>query len=197
MRLNILDKVFGQWSKRAGQKRASDGRTRGFHPARRTPGRADDFKVRVESAGLAKDGDDISAVVVDGEGFQFGIGLSRRKIVVGITLQGKITGAHGLAQNAEADSLFRIEEHFEKLCAPRFAEFLRDQPCRRIGERRAEAVDLLVCDGIIDIDGESRDTRGTELQWRLFQERLAQVFGGFVYLDSGDLMRQGFLLRPR
>ena len=101
--LNVLDEVFGQWSERAWEKRALDGRTRGFHPARRAPGRADDFQGGVKDEGLAKRRDDVGAIVVNREEFQFGIGLPRRKVVVGVTLQGKIAGAHGLAQNAEAD----------------------------------------------------------------------------------------------
>ena len=123
-----------------------------------TPWRPDDLEIRVESKGFVEKRNDLLAIVINGEVLHLRIQLSLGHVVVGIVLDGKVASAHGLTQHAQADSFFRVKEQLEKFSPLGSRELLRNQPGRGIGERGAEAIDLLILCRIVHDNGESNET---------------------------------------
>ncbi len=117
---------------------------------------------------------------------------ARRQVIVAVIGERKVAGAHRLAKHAQADSFLGIKEHLQEFAALRRSELLRNQPGGGIGKRSAESVNLLVCVGVVDLDGERRDSGRAELEWRFFQKRLVQVLRGFDDVDvNGALGLRG------
>jgi len=64
------------------------------------------------------------AITIDGEAFQFRIGLPGRHIVIAVVCNRKIAGTHGLSENGQADALLRVEELLEERCSLSWRESL-------------------------------------------------------------------------
>ena len=89
-------------------------------------------------------------------------GLSRWQIVVAVFREREVAGANRLAQNAEADAFRGTEKHLQSFFALCFGEFVPNEPCGRIGERSAEAINLLILYRVVHGDGEIRRARSAK-----------------------------------
>ncbi len=128
--------------------------------------------------------------MVDGEVLELRIALAGWRVIVAVVGKRKIAGAHRLAQHGQADALDRAEQHLHGFFALSLGQFVPEQPGGRIGERGAEAVDLLVLHGVVHGDGEVGCARRAESQRRPFPERLMLLFGGLDHLDARTLRRR-------
>ncbi len=97
----------------------------------------------------------LGVVVGDGEPRQARVG---RAVVVGVEAAGEVGGADRLAQEAHADAAHRVEQRAHGLGFDRGCQ-ARQHGGRRVGDRRAEAVDRLVLAVRVDHDRRVRRLR--------------------------------------
>src|SRR6185503_16793045 len=118
-------------------------RSQGLHPARRAPWRRHHAQSRVELNGLPHGGNDVGAIPRNREILKFWISLPCRHVVVGVMREREIRRPDRLAQNIKADSEDRMEELRHQRRALAIGQRRRQQPGGRLGQRRAEPLDLL------------------------------------------------------
>ena len=155
--LEELREVVGQRLVGVRPERPADHRVGRLHPTRRAPRRRHHGQLRVEPTGLLEQRDDVGPVMVDGEVGEGRVGLTGRHVVVRVVpVHREVGGAHRLAQEAQADALpaEQVPHHRVALLA---AESGADQPGGGVGERRAEAGDLLILPP--GVDGDRRPAR--------------------------------------
>src|SRR5207302_1432020 len=126
------DELFRELLIRGWQKGDPDHGPGGFHPAGWAPGRSDDLQAGIQGKGFPEKRDDVGAIVIDGEVLKIGIartkGLSLGQVVVTVNGKRKIARAHGLAQDAQADTLARTEKHLDGFLALSLGELVPEQP---------------------------------------------------------------------
>src|SRR5947209_2302497 len=105
---------------------------------------------------------------------QIGIRLARGHVVVRVVADGgKVGSPHRLAQQADSQAAGGIEQLSHEVVAMRGTELIGDEPGRGIGERSAEAVDLLVALRVVYGDREvvlTRPAAGPR-GWMLFLQK--------------------------
>src|SRR5262249_35244356 len=86
-----------------------------------------------------------------------------------------------LAQHAQANSFLTVKEHAESVGALGIGQIAFEEVCGRFSERRAEAIDFLVFDGVVDKDGECGRAARLKRHRRFFGKRFMFFIGGRKY----------------
>jgi hypothetical protein len=117
---------------------AAEHRAVGLHPSRRAPGRGQQMQVRIHTARLPQNGQDVSAVVIDGEAREVGVGPA---FVEAVHRAAVVARADANASHAESH-LGGMEHLVEQRRARRCSE-LSEHVAGGVGERSADAEVLL------------------------------------------------------
>ncbi len=128
--------------------------------------------------GLLQGGNDVGRVMIDREVREVGVGLAGGQVIVGVWPgDGEVRGPHRDAHKVEPDAQARTEEILHEGIACALAQLGIDQPGRRVGDGRAEAIHLLVFLVLVDVDRRGVPTIGAESEARLRSELVAAVAG--------------------
>src|SRR5260221_14706125 len=91
--------------------------------------------------------------MIDREVREVGVGLAGGQVIVGVWPgDGEVRGPHRDAHKVEPDAQARTEEILHEGIARALVQPGMDQPGRRVGDGRAEAIHLLVFLELVDVD---------------------------------------------
>ncbi len=139
--------------------RSQHGRGR-LHPSGRAPRRQHHMNRRVQSESLLELRENVLLIVCQRKVVKVGIVFPVRRsarvrrllaeVIEGVKRDRQIRRADRLAQKTERDSVLAAEQHLERGVGLRGRQLLGKQPGRGIGQRGAEAINLLKALRIID-----------------------------------------------
>ena len=166
-----------------------------LHPARRAPWRGHDLQLRVDGQHGARDRNNVAAVLVDAEVLQVRVRRAVRRVVEAVVVAREVGRADGQTRKTQAQAVaFAAEQLFQQRVALARVQRVLDQPGGRIGQRSAEADDLLEALRVVDHDLRPRGRPSGETRRGRRRQCAGVVGGGDPYRHVGG---SGLLGGPR